>query len=314
MPLVSVIIPCFNQGAFVETAVRSVLAQTHADVEAVVVNDGSTDNTGAVVRALMDDPRVKLVEQANAGLPAARNRGILESRGEFLSFLDADDWFEPEKIETQVTLLEDAPDIGFVYCDIAIVDAAGQPGATFSVGGSRKTLNGDIFDSLVLGGYFPPHAVLVRRSVLDQVGIFDEALGGHADYDLWLRASAAGVRALYQDRKLANYRMHGANMSLAWGHMFSTRGATLGKLARLHPARFGDAVNQLIAAHEELWRVNEWLNTHYVELKKWVDELQAGKDWLDAQWRNLLEDVRRRDEEIQGLRRRIAELGGGSTR
>ncbi len=308
MPLVSIVIPCYNQAKFLDQAIRSALGQTHRDLEVVVINDGSTDNTPEVAGRFLSDPRLRLMNQRNAGLPAARNSGIRESRGEFINFLDSDDWLAEDMIETLVSTLIENPEASFSYCDLQITDSNGTPLNTFSVGTAREVVNGDIFGSLVIGGYFPPLAVLLRRSVLDEVGWFDEDLGGHADYDLWLRASAKGHRALYVDRKLAYYRAHDGSMSCNWQHMSSTREAAFGKIARLCPERFAQAVNQMIEDREDMYRAHTWLDNQYKELKKWVDELQKGKDWLEGQWRMLQECVKNRDAMIDAMRKELQEL------
>jgi len=310
MSLISVVIPCYNQARFLGKAVQSVLSQSHKELEVIVINDGSTDETEGVASQYLTDPRFRLINQKNAGLPAARNRGLSESHGDFLNFLDSDDWLGEDMIRTLVTALDQNPEIAFAYCDVQVVDAEGEPSGAFSVGGARETVNGDIFGSLVLCGYFPPQTVLIRRSVLDDVGSFDEQLGGHADYDLWLRTTGKGHHALYVDQKLAYYRIHGNNMSSNRQHMFSTREGALQKAARMYPERFGTAVNRIVEDREEIYRAHTWLNSHYVELKTWVDELQKGKDWLDGQWRYLQGAVANRDNTIQSLRQRVKELNG----
>jgi glycosyltransferase involved in cell wall biosynthesis len=309
MPLVSIIIPCYNQGRFLDTAIQSALAQSHLELEVIVINDGSTDETEQVARKYERDPRFHLINQNNAGLPAARNHGIRESKGVFLIFLDSDDWLEPDMIRSLVAAQEDNPDVGFAYCDIQVTTAEGSPENSYSVGKARQIVNGDIFDSLILGGYFPPQTVMIRRSILDTIGYFDELLGGHADYDLWLRAAAHGYRALYLDKKLAHYRMHGENMSLNWQHMHGTRKASLAKIARAFPDRLAAAVNRMIEDREQIYQAQAWLNDHYLALKQWVDELQKGKDWLEEQWQALRKAVKARDEKILALRQRLQELG-----
>src|SRR5689334_8831893 len=144
MPTVSVIIPAFNQARFLAVAIDSVLQQTYRDVEIVVVDDGSTDETRDVAARFGD--RVNYVHQDNTGLPGARNRGIRESSGEFLCFLDSDDFLHPEKIQRQVELLKEDPKLAFVYCDIITTDEAGQPLAEQpSVNSPARQMSGNIF-------------------------------------------------------------------------------------------------------------------------------------------------------------------------
>lgn len=261
MSLVSIVVPAFNQARFLGQAIDSALAQTHHDLEVIVVDDGSTDGTPEVCAAYVGDPRVVMLRQENAGVGAARNRGAREARGEYLTFLDADDFFLPEKCAAQAALLDSEADLAFVYCDIVPVDEDGAPSPEpYSVGESRHALHGDILPSLVLGGYFPPHAVMMRRAVFERLGGFDPALGGHADLDLWLRAAAAGHGARYLDERLACYRSHPAGMSRDRAHMAATRTAALAKLARTWPDRMAQAVSGLQASCEDLHRTNEWLS------------------------------------------------------
>jgi glycosyltransferase involved in cell wall biosynthesis len=312
-PAVSVIIPCYNQGQFLETAIDSALAQNYGDLEVIVINDGSTDETEQVAGRYKGDPRVRLIKQENAGLPAARNRGIQESNGQFLNFLDSDDWLDPNIIRSLVSVLEKNPDVGFAYCDAQVVAAEGSSEDNFSVGKARQIVNGDIFNSLVLGGYFPCHTVLIRKSVLDKIGYFDETLGGNADYYLWLRAAAHGFRALYLDEKLAHYRRHVGSMSLDRQHMEATQRAALEKIARQFPDRLAEAVSWAIDDREQIYRNQKWIHKHYQELKQWIDELQKGKDWLEGQWQELRGVVKARDQVIRSLRQRLKELGASDS-
>src|SRR5215212_9572796 len=108
-PLITLIIPCYNQARFLGDALDSALAQDYDSLEIVVVNDGSTDDFAERVRAYDTSPRIKFVSQENRGLPAARNRGIQESRGDYLKFLDADDWLAPTVISKQVAAFTQDP-------------------------------------------------------------------------------------------------------------------------------------------------------------------------------------------------------------
>src|SRR5438093_705810 len=194
MSKVSIIIPAYNQAKFLAQAIDSALQQTHPDLEVIVIDDGSTDDTSEIAARFAN--QIRYIHQDNTGLPGARNRGIRESKGEYLCFLDSDDFYHPEKIQRQVALLDADPRLGFVYCDIITTDEAGQPLAEqCSVNSASRQMSGNIFQTLMMAGYFPPHTVMIRRQVLDAVGDFDPPLGGHADYDLWLRVSAAGHTA-----------------------------------------------------------------------------------------------------------------------
>ena len=174
MTKVSIIIPAYNQARFLAQAVDSALQQTHPNLEVVVVDDGSTDETPQVADSFASRPNVRIIHQANAGLPGARNRGLVESTGDYVCFLDSDDYYAPDKVARQAALLDADPELGFVYCDITTVDESGQPvPEQYSIAKSQRELSGNLFTSLLLGGYFPPHTVMIRRAVLDRTGAFN---------------------------------------------------------------------------------------------------------------------------------------------
>lgn len=258
-PLVSVVIPAYNQARYLRQAIDSVLGQTYQELELVVVNDGSTDETSSVLAEYGGNPRVRVIQQENAGVAAARNRGFAETRGELVCFLDADDFFAPGKIAAQVAQFERDPALGFVYCDIVTVNEHGSPAGDYSVAGQRQRLDGDILESLLAGGYFPPHCVMVRRSACAGDGPFDPALGGHADLDLWMRLAAGGARAGFLPDRLAFYRRHEGGMSRDREHMRATREAALMKLAAHHPERVARALSRHQELNEELHAANDWL-------------------------------------------------------
>ena len=123
-PTVSVVIPAYNAAWCVHKAIDSVLAQDFRDLEVVVVNDGSTDDTMAVLRRYGDS--IQVVSQSNGGMSSARNAGIRASRGEFLAFLDSDDWWLPGKLRGQVELLRNRPELGFCSCTARVEDMEGR--------------------------------------------------------------------------------------------------------------------------------------------------------------------------------------------
>src|SRR5262245_37117446 len=206
MSRASIVIPAYNQAAYLAEALESALAQTHPDLEVIVVDDGSTDETADVCLRFGGAARVRVVRTENRGVAEARNRGIAEATGDYLCFLDADDRYHRGKIARQAAQLDRDPHLGFVYCDIREIDQHGAPlDRDYSVGRERRLLNGDITPSLLRGGFFPPHVVMVRKTALAAIGGFDGALGGNADLDLRLRLSSAGFRAEYLDERLVDY-------------------------------------------------------------------------------------------------------------
>ena len=179
-PTVSVIIPTYNHARLLEKALASVFAQTFKEYEVIVVNDGSTDDTAQVVAKF--GTRVKYIEQANRGVSSARNRGIRESRGRYIAFLDPDDTWFPDKLEKQITLLEARTELGFVYASARAVDEDGN-----FLGNKPDRVHSNTLEELLRRNFIPTLTVVVRREFLEGVGYFDEELSGPEDYHLWLR-------------------------------------------------------------------------------------------------------------------------------
>ena len=186
-PRVTVVIATYNRAALVTEAIDSVLRQSYRDLEVVVCDDGSTDDTAARVRALED--RVRYVSLAHTGRPGSpRNRGIENARGELIAFLDDDDVWQPEKLARQVELM-DRDKLDLVYTDRRILFGSDPP-AEHVV--TPSPVAPDRLLDLVLQGHFPSVCtLLVHRSALRKAGCFDETLVTGEDLDLWLRLSPA---------------------------------------------------------------------------------------------------------------------------
>ena len=180
-PLVSVVIPTYNRSTLVCTAIDSVLQQTWTNTEIVLIDDGSTDDTRAVISRYGD--RVRYCYQPNTGLPAAaRNAGIARATGEYVAFLDSDDYWMPEKLERQMQLFADTPGYGMVACRCLAIDIEG---AYLRI--SRSGSSGMISQQLFMRNFIRTSSAVVSRRCLDAVGWFDERLGEFEEYDLWLR-------------------------------------------------------------------------------------------------------------------------------
>lgn len=205
--LVSVVIPVYNGEDFVERAIDSVLAQSHQAVEAVVVDDGSTDGSGDLVDAVARrDERVRVVHKDNAGLAAARNTGIEYARGAYLGFLDADDWLLEHKLETQLRVLEASPD-DLVYSDYVKVNE--ETGTEHDV---PRGIPPVPFERLfVYRNWFAPMVPLLRRRLVEAVGGFDDGFRAAEDWDYWLRC-ARRTGFVYAPGVVAKYRLHGGQM------------------------------------------------------------------------------------------------------
>jgi glycosyltransferase involved in cell wall biosynthesis len=205
--LVSVIIPSYNCGRFVRAAVDSVLAQSFRDLEVLVVDDGSTDNTRQVLAGY--GPPVRYLYQANAGVSAARNHGIGESRGQYVAFLDADDMWAPDKLERQLKALNTVPGVGLCYSAHLVVDEAMRPLRVHRSNRRASALEDLLFHGNVVG---TPSTTLLYQELLKRVGGFDRELSQCADWDMWVRL-ARHTEFLYLDEPLVTYRQHGHNMS-----------------------------------------------------------------------------------------------------
>lgn len=205
-PAVSIIMPCYNAAAHLCRSVGSVLAQTRADWELIAVDDGSTDGTWQELQRLAAaDPRIRAIHQANAGAAAARNRGLLQARGIYTAFLDADDTWEPEFLETMSAALDGAPDAGIAYCGWQNLGLGGGRDDPF-VPPDYET-EGKVA-ALLDHCRWPIHAALVRTRLVHDSGRFDETLSACMDYDLWLRVGSFH-RLVRVPRVLAYYHHHG---------------------------------------------------------------------------------------------------------
>ncbi|MDI6792170.1 MAG: glycosyltransferase family 2 protein [bacterium] len=210
MPKVSVIIPTYNYASFIAEAVESVLDQTFKDLEIIVVDDGSTDTTRDILKRF--EGKITYLYQENQGAPAARNKGIKAAQGKYIGLLDADDFWMPEKLEIQVPILDQEPEVGLVYANVYNINLL--QGNQFLGRVSKKGLRGEPFHELLKGNFIPSPSVLVRRACFEKVGLFDENLGRLAaqDWDMWLRIARV-YKVAYVDRPLANYRFHDRNMT-----------------------------------------------------------------------------------------------------
>ncbi|TAJ29786.1 MAG: glycosyltransferase [Nitrospirae bacterium] len=186
-PVVSVVIPVFNGAPFVTKAVASVRAQTVKDVEILVVDDGSTDGTQAVLDELHRTMGVTWFQQDHGGPARSRNRGIVEVKGEFVALLDCDDVWLPDKLEAQLALMRGCPAVGVVHTDYEVVD---EDGAVLERVRARRSAE-PLVCAFVGGHTALPSTLLIRRDVLQKVGALNQDLYGSEDSDLTIRLYAA---------------------------------------------------------------------------------------------------------------------------
>lgn len=180
-PLVSVIVPTFNRERFLGDAIDSVLAQTYANFELIVVDDGSTDTTGELLAA--HGEAVQVIRQSNQGVSAARNAGIRASKGEFIALLDSDDYWLPEKMACQMDFFSTHPEAGICQTEEIWI----RNGVRVNPKKKHRKHSGMIFEKTLPLCLVSPSAVMLRKSLLDEVGLFDPSLPACEDYDLWLR-------------------------------------------------------------------------------------------------------------------------------
>jgi len=206
--LVSVIVPAFNCEETIQETIQSVLSQSYRNLEVIIINDGSTDGTPDILKKI-EDPRLRVIHQANKGLSATRNVGICQTKGGYVGFLDADDVWEPEKIESHVRLMEQHKETDLVYSWVTFVDADGK----FSHEGAHVSYCGNVFEKLILSNFLicASNAIL-RRSLIEKVGCFDETLPCVEDWDYYFRCARRGAFGCVE-KALVRYRISGNSLS-----------------------------------------------------------------------------------------------------
>ncbi|GAB4354640.1 MAG: hypothetical protein Fur0042_23700 [Cyanophyceae cyanobacterium] len=258
MGRVSVIIPAYNAAATIAATVASALGQTYGDLEVIVVDDGSTDGTAAIVSDLGADPRLRLLRYPNGGQAIARNRGIAAAVGELITFLDADDQWTPEKVAEQVRALDENPEAAIAYGWTDYVDGAGR----LLHRGSYVSLSGRVLMALAQVNFIESGSnVMVRRSALDAIAVataagdgpFEPALVPSEDWDLWLRlaerfefVAIARPQVLYRvadDSQSANVRRLERSCRACLGRAFGRRP----DLAAVRPVALGNLYKYLLA-------------------------------------------------------------------
>lgn len=216
LPAVSVVVPCFNAERYVGATLRSILDQQGAELEVIVVDDGSSDGSAALVER--EFPQVRLIRQANGGVASARNAGIAAARGEWIAFCDADDLWLPGKLAAQFAGMAAVDGCRMSYTAWAVwTSADAVPGAAELARLTAPTqdwrgASGWIYADLLLDCVVWTSTVLARRNLFDEVGGFDTTLRIGEDYDLWLRMSRA-TRVERVSRPLALYRQHPNNIT-----------------------------------------------------------------------------------------------------
>lgn len=256
--LVSVVTATYNMAKYIGETLDALLAQDYSLFECIIIDDGSTDNTSEVLGPYLQDPRVRMVYQANAGQTKAKNRGISEARGEFIAFCDADDTWRPNKLSRQIPYFSD-PKVAVVFSDIICIDGVGR-----EIGFQKmKRTGGCITAALLIDNFVPFPTSIVRASVLDEVDGFDNNLTMSIDYDLWLRISVR-YHFAYVKEPLANYRIWEGQMSKRAGERFDNFFRLLERFLATYPDVVTQAEKDAAWAHVYVTR-GCW---HYTEGRK----------------------------------------------
>lgn len=209
---VSIIVPTYNRAAVLQRALRSIENQNHASYEIIVIDDGSTDNTEALVKT--EFPEIKFIRQQNLGVSAARNAGILNSKRQWFAFLDSDDEWLPDKLGKQLALI--AKDSSIRVCHTEEIWV--RNGARVNPMKKHAKSGGWIFHSCLPLCVISPSSVIIHRSVFDKIGLFDETLTACEDYDLWLRITSLYPVSFIDEPLIVKYGGHEDQLSRKyWG-------------------------------------------------------------------------------------------------
>lgn len=234
-PLVSVVIATYNMGQYLPEAIDSVLAQRWENLEVIVVDDGSTDDTPEQMKRFEGNGRVRYLPTENRGQPKAKNRGLKEANGDFIAFCDADDIWHPEKLSVQMPLFE-VQNTGVVYSEVSYID---QNGKTIDKPQPYERYSGEVTNHLIIKNFVPFGTAVIRRECLEKNGYFDEDLPMGIDWDLWLRYSM-DWRFQYTEEKTYIYRIWPGQMSKNYRGRYDNAFRILEKFLDFHPQAVPD--------------------------------------------------------------------------
>lgn len=220
-PLVSVIVPAYNHEKYINDCLRSVADQSYENLELIVINDGSADNTPELIKLFIaENPRlnIRFLSKSNEGVCKTLNKGLEMAAGKYVTFLASDDMWEPEKLKTQVDFMERNANLGLVFTDawfLRFTERMNIKWSDYKNGIDKYFKNGvqnaDMYFLLLIRPIIPALTVMVRKKVFDETGGFDEKLV-YEDLDMWLRI-ARKYPLGYIDSPLARYRIHDSNIS-----------------------------------------------------------------------------------------------------
>ena len=251
VPLVSIVVPCYNAAPFVGATLASLQAQTLTDWEAVVVDDGSRDGSAEAVAPFLADPRIRLHRQANGGVARARNAGYERTQdSRYVHFLDADDVLAPQMLGTLTAFLNERADAGLAFCDFEQIDEAGTPlreqwqterhvPTSLWLRSLPDHVTSTPYPALVIGAIVIPSVVVMRRSAFEEAGPWDETFGQPCEDTLLFLSVARRHACHYVPERLVGYRKHGQQSTASedrlerqWGRLLGTLRAQAALLDR----------------------------------------------------------------------------------
>jgi glycosyltransferase involved in cell wall biosynthesis len=209
--LVSVVITCYNQEAYMADAINSVLSQTYPSWECLIIDDGSTDGSAAICKQFAEqDSRIKYIYQPNAGVSLARNLGFSNSKGEYIQFLDGDDFIREEKLALQVEILENNPEVAVSYTNHQHLWQASGNLAQYTFDVLREKPLEQLLSKYDQGVSIPVHTALIRKNIWHggELPFVIDFQHRYEDWIFWVRIALKNVRFAFLDRNLAVYRIH----------------------------------------------------------------------------------------------------------
>ena len=270
LPLVSIILPTYNCAAFLSHSIGTILSQTYNSYEIIVIDDGSTDNTKEVLYPFMQ--RIKYIRlEQNKGLPTARNIGVRSAQGKYIAFIDADDLWLPEKLQTDIEYFETHPEVSMVYSKHINID---EKGDDLNGNTKRQLPSGNIFLQLFSEQNFViSSSVVVRKEVFETTGLFDEQLVNCQDWDMWLRIAfhfkVAGI-----NKPLVKYRHNPHSLSKNRNNVLKYQKMVIDKIYN----KFKDTENGI---HEKLYKKR--LASHYAKVGRYYlrigNKIQASENF-----------------------------------
>jgi glycosyltransferase involved in cell wall biosynthesis len=290
MPTISVIIPAYNAERTILQTIASVQQQTFSDFELIVINDGSKDQTIELLNNVVDE-RLKIFSYENGGLPVARNRGISHATGEFMAFLDADDLWTADKLESQLTALQQHPEAGVAYSWTYFMDEQGKSSSL----GEPLFFIGNVYAQLLVSNFIASGSnPLIRRQAVESVGEFDTTLKSCEDWDYWLRLAARWPFIVVPKHQIF-YRQSSRAMSSKVEVMQKANLIMIEKAYRAAPLELQFLKNQSLAwiyrycAEKVLqYSTNDISDVHRAGLKLWMAIRLNPKILLQKYTRNLI--------------------------